>query len=68
MCAGIPTTDIVMAEWRSSVFRPCHYLAVDRARRRLVLAVRGSLELADIATDLTARCVCSFIFMPMSER
>ena len=53
--AGIPVEDIVMAEWRSSVFRPCHYLAVDRARRRLVLVVRGSLELSDIATDLTAR-------------
>ncbi|GFR52636.1 hypothetical protein Agub_g15227, partial [Astrephomene gubernaculifera] len=54
---GIPVEDVVMAEWRSSVFRPCHYLAVDRRRRRLVLAVRGSLELADIATDLTARPV-----------
>lgn len=52
---GIPVEDIVMAEWRSSVFRPCHYVAVDRARRRLVLVVRGSLELSDIATDLTAR-------------
>ena len=48
-----------MAEWRSAVFRPCHYLAVDRRRRRLVLAVRGSLELSDIATDLTARWVAA---------
>ncbi len=44
-----------MAEWRSALFRPCHYVAVDRGRRRLVLAIRGSLELADVATDLTAR-------------
>lgn len=34
--------------------RPCHYLAVDRQRRILVLAVRGSLQLGDIATDLDA--------------
>ena len=43
-----------MAEWRNSEFRPCHYVAVDRVRRRLVLAIRGSLELGDVATDLTA--------------
>ena len=85
-----------MAEWRNAIFRPCHFLAVDRARRwaicqqifiglqlrtyldfsrvelilnpsiktpslrpfplplrRLVLSVRGSLELGDICTDLT---------------
>ncbi|GFH30606.1 lipase_3 domain-containing protein, partial [Haematococcus lacustris] len=37
------------------MFRPCHFLAVDRAHRRLVLSIRGSLELGDICTDLAAR-------------
>lgn len=26
-------SDILMAEWRNHVFRPCHFLAVDRAHR-----------------------------------
>lgn len=34
--------------------RPCHYLAADRTAGCLVLAVRGSLQLGDIATDLDA--------------
>ena len=24
--------DILLAEWRNTAFRPCHFLAVDRAR------------------------------------
>ena len=35
--------------------RPCHFLAYDAARGRLVLAVRGSLELGDLLTDLHAK-------------
>ena len=42
-----------MAEWACSDYRPCHYVAVDRARRRIVLAIRGSLEPGDFLTDFT---------------
>ncbi|GAX82802.1 hypothetical protein CEUSTIGMA_g10228.t1 [Chlamydomonas eustigma] len=52
---GIPKEDIFKAEWRNTVFRPCHFLAVDRKNKRLVLSIRGSLELGDICTDLAAQ-------------
>ena len=52
---GIPTLDLLKCEWRNSSFRPCHFLAVDRARRRLVLSIRGSLEVGDLCTDLEAQ-------------
>lgn len=34
--------------------RPCHYVAVDMKRGNIVLGVRGSLELGDLETDVTA--------------
>lgn len=34
--------------------RPCHYVAIDVKRSSIVLAVRGSLELGDLETDVTA--------------
>ena len=46
-----------MAEWLNDDYKPCHYVAVDRLRRRLVLAIRGSLELGDVCTDLTSQPV-----------
>lgn len=51
---GIEPADVLQAEWTNSTFRPCHYLAVDRANRCLVLSVRGSLEVGDVLSDLTA--------------
>ena len=38
--AGVDPGDILMAEWRNSPHRPCHYIAVDRANQCLVLSVR----------------------------
>lgn len=35
--------------------RPCHVLAIDHARQRIVLTIRGSLELGDLLTDLHAK-------------
>jgi hypothetical protein len=37
--------------WRC---RPCHYVAIDVKRGNIVLGVRGSLELGDLETDVTA--------------
>ena len=30
----------LQAEWHNSIMRPCHYVAVDRANRSIVLAIR----------------------------
>ena len=51
---GFAAGDVLLAEWSNASFRPCHYVALDTAARRVVLGVRGSLEIGDIATDLTA--------------
>ncbi len=52
--AGLAEEAIVMVEWANTTFRPCHYVALDHAHKRIVLAIRGSLELGDICTDLQA--------------
>jgi hypothetical protein len=33
-------SDLLLTEWRNSVCRPCHFLAADKKRRRLVLSIR----------------------------
>ena len=40
LLAEVPPEDLLMAEWHNSIMRPCHYLALDRQRRRLVLSIR----------------------------
>lgn len=47
------------------MFRPCHALALDRNRQRLVLTVRGSLELGDLLTDLHAKPIA--VHLPCLE-
>lgn len=51
---GIPINNILMSHWRSSPYRPCHYVAIDDAARCIVLSVRGSLEVGDLLSDLSA--------------
>jgi hypothetical protein len=51
---GIPIDNILMSHWRSSPYRPCHYVAIDDAARCIVLSVRGSLEIGDLLSDLSA--------------
>lgn len=51
---GIDADDILLSQWVNSTFRPCHYVAVDRSAGCLVLSIRGSLELGDLLSDLTA--------------
>lgn len=51
---GLAPDDVLKAEWSASDFRPCHYVAIDRRRRRIVIGVRGSLEVSDLYTDFTA--------------
>ncbi|WIA34143.1 hypothetical protein OEZ86_012507 [Tetradesmus obliquus] len=52
--AGFDASDVLLTAWDNDTFRPCHYVAVDRARQCLVLGVRGSLEVGDLETDITA--------------
>ena len=37
---GVPEADVVYAVWRSLVFEPAHYVAIDRTARKIVVAVR----------------------------
>mmetsp|Transcript_26362 Transcript_26362/g.74128 ORF Transcript_26362/g.74128 Transcript_26362/m.74128 type:complete len:987 (-) Transcript_26362:118-3078(-) len=52
--AGLKEEDLLLSEWTNSVFRPCHYVAVDRDAQRIVIGIRGSLEPADLLTDTAA--------------
>ncbi len=51
---GISLENIVQSNWRNSPFRPCYYVAVDTANHCIVISIRGSLELGDLLSDVTA--------------
>lgn len=51
---GIDPSDILLAHWRNSSFRPCHYVAIDRANCCVVVSIRGTLEIGDLLCDLAA--------------
>lgn len=51
---GIPVEDILEASWKNSPYRPCHYVAIDRSAQCVVVSIRGSLEIGDLLSDLTA--------------
>ena len=44
--------DVVLADWKSDLYKPGHLLLVDRPSACLVLAVRGTVRLQDALTDL----------------
>ncbi len=46
--SGVGGADILMAEWTNGVGRPCHYVAVDRASRQIVLSVRYTSKPATV--------------------
>ncbi|KAK9827419.1 hypothetical protein WJX74_000870 [Apatococcus lobatus] len=52
--AGISSGCLIMSEWHGSVLRPCHYVAVDRANQTIVLSIRGSIQVNDVLSDLSA--------------
>lgn len=51
---GVQLEDIFVSNWKNSPFRPCHYVAADRANKCIVVSIRGSLELGDLLSDVTA--------------
>lgn len=51
---GTLVEDILEASWKNSPYRPCHYVAIDRAARCVVVSIRGSLEVGDLLSDVSA--------------
>jgi hypothetical protein len=49
--------DLVDDKWTSSEFDPGHFLLVTHAEAAVVLAIRGTLHLADVASDMMARMI-----------
>jgi len=47
-------SDLLLSEWKSSVCRPCHYVAVDPSRETIIIGVRGSIQPSDVLTDTMA--------------
>lgn len=54
---GIAVENILQSNWRNSPFRPCYYVAADLANQSIVISIRGSLELGDLLSDVTANSV-----------
>jgi hypothetical protein len=51
---GVPPADVLAAQWQSHLHKPAFYVAIDRARRCVVVAVRGTLQVGDYCTVLDA--------------
>lgn len=51
---GVPPADVLAAQWVAHLHRPAFYVALDRAARRVVVCVRGTLQLGDFCTILNA--------------
>lgn len=54
---GIPMCDILQSNWRNSPFRPCYYVAIDSSSKHIVISIRGSLEIGDLLSDVTANSI-----------
>jgi hypothetical protein len=50
---GLPVQDVVLFEGSGGVYRPAHFVALDRRRRMVVVALRGTVNLLDSLTNLT---------------
>ena len=51
---GVPPADVLAAQWQSHFHKPAFYVAIDRSRRCVVVAVRGTLQVGDYCTVLDA--------------
>jgi len=54
---GVRAEDVIHAEWASTTYRPGHYVVIDHAQSAVVLAVRGTMRLQDVLTDLVCEQV-----------
>lgn len=41
---GCPPGDVLAAQWQAHLHRPAFYAAIDRQRRCVVVAIRGTLQ------------------------
>jgi len=48
---------ILQSNFRNGPFRPCYYVAADEANKCVVVAVRGSLQIGDLLSDVNASSV-----------
>jgi hypothetical protein len=63
LVTGLTEADVLRRQGAGGAHSPGFLLVRDTPRRTLVLAIRGSLSLADLVTDLTCRSAdCSNIF------
>lgn len=49
---GVEAEDITSADWEGDTFHPGYYVAVDKARKAVVVAVRGTYRPKDVITDM----------------
>lgn len=50
----IPPSDVVHSHFSATTFTPAHYVAVDRNIESVVVCIRGTANLLDSLTDITA--------------
>lgn len=51
---GIRADDILTTQWTSTNFDPGHYISLDHAGKKIVVAFRGTFHARDTLTDLVA--------------
>jgi len=51
---GIQQSDVILAKWTSTNFRPGHYVALDHEKQAIVIAIRGTFHARDCLVDLVA--------------
>lgn len=53
---GAHPDDIVYASFHNKIYETPFYVIIDRKQQSVVIAIRGTLSLKDVITDLTAEC------------
>lgn len=51
---SIKPDDIIKADWQSHMHFPAYYIAINRDHGRIIVAIRGTLQLGDYSTVLDA--------------
>ncbi|KAL4240298.1 hypothetical protein ACF0H5_001091 [Mactra antiquata] len=51
---GVHNDDIVFASFHNKIYEIPFFVCIDRLQQKIVIAVRGTLSLKDVITDLTA--------------
>ncbi len=51
---GLRDDDILLTSFDNTIYKPCFYVALDRASGSLIVAIRGSQSLQDAITDIVA--------------